>query len=273
MILSDNEIRKYVENKQLIVESYNERNLGGVSYDLTLDKIVGIDNGNSSKEVKKYELLPGEAVFVKSKEMIHMPNDILGRIAQKNSRIRMGLYVDGPHYHPGHKTYVYLRVQNISSNSITIKRDDKIAQIFFEEVKTEPQKLYNSPDDPFAEEIDFKGMSTYSKEYKKHIKKIEKIKQNLDEKETQIYANVLTLMGIISAVFSLITINFEAFANANIDLKFILTFNLSLIFAISVFFGLLYIITNKRKGGSFCFLYVIILILIVVATFLIYRFL
>ena len=116
-------------------------------------------------------------------------------------------------------------------------------------------------------------MSTYSKEYKKHIKKIEKIKQNLDEKETQIYANVLTLMGIISAVFSLITINFEAFANANIDLKFILTFNLSLIFAISVFFGLLYIITNKRKGGSFCFLYVIILILIVVATFLIYRFL
>ena len=126
---------------------------------------------------------------------------------------------------------------------------------------------------PFAEEIDFKGMSTYSKEYKKHIKKIEKIKQNLDEKETQIYANVLTLMGIISAVFSLITINFEAFANADIDLKFILTFNLSLIFAISVFFGLLYIITNKRKGGSFCFLYVIILILIVVATVLIYRFL
>lgn len=273
MILSDTEIREYINKKQLIVESFNENNLGGVSYDLTLDEIVGIDNGNSSKKIIEFELLPGEAVFVKSKEMIHMPDNILGRIAQKNSRIRMGLYVDGPHYHPGHKTYVYLRVQNMSSNSITINRNDKIAQIFFEKVSKKPQKLYNSPDDPFAEEMDFKGMSTYSKEYKKHIKKLEKVKQNLDEKETQIYANVLTLMGIISAIFSLITINFEAFAKAEIDLKFMLIFNLSLVFAISVFFGLLYIITNKRKGCFFCILYVIILILIAVATILIYNFL
>lgn len=269
MILVDKDILNLVHSKKLIVQNFNKNNLGGVSYDLTLDKIVGLGD-NETDQVTEYELSPGEAVFIKTQEMLHIPEKILGRIAQKNSRMRMGLYVDGPHYHPGHKTFAYLRVQNLSSNCITIKRDDKIAQIFFEELNGVPNQLYGETNDAFADEIDFKGLSSYKSEYKKHIKKIEKVKENIEEKETQIYANVLTLMGIIAAVFSLVTINFEAFSNATIDLKFILLMNLSLVFSISVFFGLLYIITRKHKGWVFCLIYIIILLLIASAAIAIY---
>ena len=44
-----------------------------------------------------------------------MPLNVLGRVAEKNSRMRQGLQVDGPHYQPGHITYVFMRVRNISN--------------------------------------------------------------------------------------------------------------------------------------------------------------
>lgn len=269
MILVDEDILKYVNSKKLIIENFDKDNLGGVSYDLTLDKIVGLGD-DESNQVTEYEINPGEAVFIKTKEKLHIPNEVLGRIAQRNSIMRMGLYVDGPHYQPGHKTYAFLRVQNISSNCITIKRNDKIAQIFFEKLNSKPNHLYGEIDDAFVDETDFKGLSSYKTEYKKHIKKIEKVKENIEEKETQIYANVLTLMGIVAAIFSLITINFDAFTKVVVDLKFILLMNLSLVFSMSVFFGLLYIISRKQKGRSFGIIYILILLLIVSAGIAIY---
>lgn len=261
MILVDKDIKQYANSNQLIVENFCEENLGGISYDLTIDKIVGL--GDGSKTSSKYILNPGEMVFIKTKEMLDIPYNVLGRIAQKNSRMRMGLYVDGPHYHPGHRTYAYLRVQNISSNNIEIVEGDKIAQIIFEELTQSPDRTYDNKDEAFANETVFKGMSTYKAEYKKHIKEIEKVKDNLESKETQIYSNVLTLMGIVSAVFAVITINFEAFKDKQIDIKFILSMNLSLSLLLVVFFGLLYIITNKQSKKGFCILYIILLIVIV----------
>ena len=90
-------------------------------------------------------------------------------------------------------------------------------------------------------------------------------KESIENKETQIYANVLTLMGIVAAVFAIITLNFEAFAKAQLDIKFILTMNLSLIFALSVFFGLLYIIINRKEKNGFLIAYIIVLVLILAA--------
>ena len=273
MILVDKDIMNYVNSKQLIIEGFDKNNLGSVSYDLTVDTIFAFNGLNKSEEKKEYELSPGEAIFIKSKEKLMIPEKILGRIAQKNSKMRMGLYVDGPHYHPGHVTYAYLRIQNMSSNVININSGDKIAQILFEELNSKPNKQYNSPNDAFANETSFRGLSSYKNEYINQIKKIEKVQSKLEDKEAQIYTNVLTLMGIIAAVFSLITINFQVFASASIDLKFLLTMNLSLAFAISVFFGLLYLITNKQKCGKFCFIYISILLLVVVLIVLVNRYL
>ena len=47
----------------------------------------------------------------------------MGRIGEKNSRMRQGLWVSGPHYFPGHKTYIYLRVQNLTADTIKIKKE------------------------------------------------------------------------------------------------------------------------------------------------------
>lgn len=69
---------------------------------------------------------------------------ILGRIAEKNSRMRQGLKVDGPHYQPGHVTYAFLRVQNISSQIILLAQGMRIAQIIFEQLTQIPDVPYSA---------------------------------------------------------------------------------------------------------------------------------
>lgn len=58
-------------------------NVNGISYDLTVDIVID-ENGN---ELTEYELQSGEIVFVRSSERISMPTNLMGRIAEKNSRM------------------------------------------------------------------------------------------------------------------------------------------------------------------------------------------
>lgn len=62
--------------------------------------LVDRDIGKYAERLE-YRLSPGEVVFIKTQEKLKLLEDILGRIAEKNSLMRLGLKVDGPHYQPG----------------------------------------------------------------------------------------------------------------------------------------------------------------------------
>jgi deoxycytidine triphosphate deaminase len=260
MILVDKDIKARVSNGELIVgDTFDLGNVNAVSYDLTIERIQ--DGG---KERTTYDLAPNETVFIKTKEVLSIPNDLMGRIGEKNSRMRMGLEVAGPHYYPGHTTKAFLRVRNISDALITIKEGDKIAQIFFEQLKDVPDVPYNST---FQNEKEYSGFGAkYQAEYEKRIHSVEKVKENIEDKEQQIYSNVLTLMGIFVAIFSLISINFQAASNAALDRKFILTMNVSLCFCITVMLGLILIFLNKAKNKTFVWIYAAILVALGILT-------
>jgi deoxycytidine triphosphate deaminase len=167
MILVDKEIRELTANNQLISDGFNINNLNGVSYDLTLDHILD-ESGNKHE---KYDLSPGETVFIRTKEQLSIPKNILGRIAEKNSRMRQGLKVDGPHYQPGHVTYAYLRVQNISHQIIELSSGIKIAQIFFEQLSQVPDSTYDlQPNASFQNETSYRGLGNYKAEYEQQTK-------------------------------------------------------------------------------------------------------
>lgn len=103
MILVDKDIVKRIEQGDLISEGFNRERLNGVSYDLTVSCIID----TRGDEQAEYMLSPGETVFIKTNEKLKMSHDILGRIAEKNSRMRQGLKVDGSHYQPGHETFAF----------------------------------------------------------------------------------------------------------------------------------------------------------------------
>ncbi|MBR1390991.1 MAG: hypothetical protein IJ567_06060 [Lachnospiraceae bacterium] len=205
MILVDKNIKEYVSKNELITEGYDEANVNGVSYDLTIGSILD----EKENEVDEYQLEPGEIVFIKSREMLKIPLDILGRIAEKNSRMRQGLKIDGPHYQPGHETYPYLRVQNVSgTNTVTLTKGMRVAQIIFEQLQEQPDVTYDlQKGASFQNEEKYRGLGNYQKEYSRQIRSKEK--QALDELENvsqKIYANVLTIMGVLVVFFSLLTI-------------------------------------------------------------------
>lgn len=165
MILVDKQIRDLVKNEMLIVYGYKEENLNCVSYDLTIDKII------SSKESDEYLIKPGEFVMVKTNEELKIPNNMVGHIKEKNSLLRIGLMVTGPMYQPGHQTYGYFRVYNMSQNKIMLSQNFKIAQIVFEVLGEVPEVTYNqNQNSSFNNEKKYLGCGKYTENYKKLIK-------------------------------------------------------------------------------------------------------
>lgn len=169
MILVDKQIRALVRDKQLIVDGFSLNNLGAVSYDLQIDKIITFTD-ETSAEYTDYELSAGEYVIVKTKEKLQIPYNLLGKIEEKNSIMRMGLIVAGPCYQPGHETYAYLRVLNISKQKIRLENGFKIAQIMFEELKTIPEVPYDqNKGASFNDEVEYRGFGKYKEEYLRKI--------------------------------------------------------------------------------------------------------
>ena len=264
MILVDKDIKEYVARKELIISGYNETNINGVSYDLTIDVAYNSDG----EENRIYELAPGEVVFIKTQEKISIPNNILGRVGEKNSRMRQGLKVDAPFYQPGHVTYVFLRVQNLSSSVIELSRGSKIAQIMFEQLTSEPDVPYDKQvNASFQDEVNYVGLGNYKEEYESQTKRrIEEAKNDIEAMSQRIYGNVLTIMGILVAIFSLLTINYQAFTNAVITTSYIITMNLTLALCIVVMMGIILLFVNKTHSKWARVIYIVVLVALSIAT-------
>ncbi len=258
MILVDKIIKE--RSSEIFKEGYDASNVTAVSYDL---HIAGIVENNSLSS--SYSLRPNEVVFIKTKEKIKVPDDLMGRIGEKNSRIRQGLSVIGPHYYPGHETYLYLRVQNVTSSAIKIKSGDAIAQLFFEQLVCVPEKTYASQENAsFNNEDEYRGLGNYKDEYEKRKEEVEDASKNLDERINNLYANILTIMGLFVSVFSIIMVNFTNICESNMTKEFIIPMNISLGIVITLFTGLLLIFINRAKNKGFLACFIILLLLLIV---------
>lgn len=258
MILVDKEIKRRADD--IFQAGYFESNVTAISYDLHIEGII-----SEEALTDNYVLRPGELVFIKTKEKIRMPDDLMGRIGEKNSRMRQGLVVAGPHYFPGHSTYLYLRVQNITSGTIKLKKGDNIAQIFFEQLIDNPERDYKSqPNASFNDEDDYRGLARYKNQYEERMEKINDADKELDEKIKNIYANIVTMMGVFVSVFSLVMINFSNIAN-NMTKEFIVPMNISLGIVITLFIGMLLIFINKANNKLFLAAYILVIIALIVA--------
>ncbi len=265
MVLVDKEIRQRLKDDLPLIENVDNSLINCVSCDLTVKNVV-----NKKMNDNKYELLPGCVVFVETNESLNMHNDLLGIVTEKNSRMRQGLKVDAPRYHPGHSTHIFLRVQNISDKAITISKNSKIAQIMFEKLSDIPDIPYNNQNDSsYNQETEYIGFGKYENEYSGQIRDLDETihqaKEDIDTASHRIYSNVLALMGIIVAVFSLITINYNSATQQNISLKFLIAMNLSLGFCIVLLMGLIFLFINTKKHKSLWIIYLIVLLLLAVA--------
>lgn len=257
MLLSDAKILELINNN--VLQNANEHNIGPVSYDLTTKSFHSKDSEKSYAD-----LMPGDSIFVSSKEVIDLPSDLAARVSLRNSRIRQGLTLDAPLYFPGHKTRVFFRVTNISSDEIKLNTTKGIAQLSFETISGTVEKPYHGA---FSDEFDYSGMGNYTDIYKSEMEEIDRREDSLKKMESRIYERVIALFAIFAAIFTLVNINAGSLIG-NASGITIATVNLSIIGGFSALVGLIAIALKAEGIASKIILFAIAIVAFIGAYFI-----
>ena len=254
MTLVDKEIQSLLDAGILI--DADPKNIGSISCDLRSYHFAQ----EANDEMEEFTLAPGESVFVACQECVRLPNDLIARIVIRNSRIREGLSLTAPVYQPGHETRLYFRLTNMTEKAIQLTKDSKYASVMFERLASAPNKPYNGT---FQKELSFSKMGAYHKEYKIELSEVEEKADNIMHMEKNIYSNVITLMTIFIALFSLINVNVELTYAANIETSRMIVFNLAMIGSIAFLVSVIRLSMSKKKKWEFWVLLVLAILSLV----------
>lgn len=261
MFVADSKIKSFGE--KLISPFRADKRLGPISYDLTA-KEFHTTRGEEIISQREITLEPGESTFVSCEEIINLPNNMSAVINARNSKIRQGLALDAPIYLPGHKTRVFFRITNISKDKIFFQCGERYAAIYFQTIDGVVDRPYEGV---FSDELNFRGMAEYRGEYKKAMQKMADKMTEVKGMERSIYANVLVIMTIFVALFSLININISLVKDGNgVNMLFrMLVFNLGTVGSIAVLIGFANSIIRDKINkvllgiGGVCFAIAILL--------------
>ena len=239
MTLVDRDIRALIQSRTLL--NADDKHVGAISYDLRT-KYYAQGDGEYKDS---FELAPRESVFVACEEIIHMPHDMIGRVALRNSRIRAGLMLDAPVYQPGHKTRIFFRITNVTERPMKLDKTAGFASIMFERLECAPEHPYKGE---FQEELDFKNLGAYHKKYKAELQEYEDKAETLHNMEKSIYGNVITLLSVFIALFSLINVNIELAYAETVEIARMLVFNLTTVGSIAFLVALIRSYPSRKKG-------------------------
>jgi len=242
MVLVDHQIEARVASSGMI-DSYDRSCLTNIGYDLRMKNFYR--SREDQDGVKRIVLKPNESVFAESVETVTVPEELLARVVLKNSRIRQGLSLESPVYQPGHKTRIYFRLTNVSSDEITLTEDERYAMVLFEELGAKPEKPYSGA---FRDEFDFRGLGEYRRTYNRQIRELEKRAEDLKEMERGIYTNVLTILTVFVALFSFLTTNIALTVNSA-GIKEYFAFNALLLGCISFLVAMLNHFIHWKKAN------------------------
>ena len=134
----------------------------------------------------------------------------------------------------------------------------------------------DTPDKDYSQQVNasfnnedaYRGLANYKDEYEDRMTQIKDADKKLDEKINNIYANILTIMGLFVSVFSIVMVNFTNISENNLTKEFIVPMNISLGIVITLFVGLLLIFINKAKSKWFLVAYIILMIIMIGALIL-----
>lgn len=279
MLLKDCDIKQMGST---LIEGYREECVEAISYRITIQSIISDTDDTpgtqNSGEQGEYVLKPLDTVYIKSNEKLHLPDNMAARIVERNSMMRKGLFVSGPHYQPGHHTYIFLRVKNLSSKDYILKSgidpDEAIAQIEFETLDGPVEKPYGNHDDIYQNEDHFVGevnvgITETINNLVKNSEKLKKDTKKFQNAHEKLYSEILTLMGVFVAIFSLIIANITSIGDlVNKSIWNILIINASLGLTITGLIGLIMVLldrADKKRAFILCIIAVLFVLLLIFA--------
>lgn len=237
MILGNESIANLIDDGY--IDGADKGAIGSVTYDLTTLEFFR----NRTEHKTCYALKPGESVFVSSKETVCLPDDVSMRVVLRNSRIRQGMSLDAPLYQPGHKTRVFFRITNVSSDEIRIDSGDGIASVVFERVEG-CTKAY---DGSFSNEFDFRGMGDYERMFEKEMRSLSDKENAVLGIEQRMYGSVVGLMAVFVGIFSIVNVNIAASFSDASPIMFLVA-NLATVGSLAGLAGFISLILGSKNG-------------------------
>lgn len=163
MFLSDVDIKKAIEAKEIIIEPFNAERLQPVSYDILLgNKFVVNDEHTTyyvdparkiyakTREIEvedggEFILHPGVSVLGISKEYFGS-NHYLIQVGGKSSLARVGLMIHNTAglINPGHFLYITFELCNLNNVPVVLRPGMEIAQLTFSKLSSLPSCAYEN---------------------------------------------------------------------------------------------------------------------------------
>lgn len=159
MILSDNDIKKMLRNKEIAVTPLEDEQIGPASIDLTLSEEwyffktihktvdlskTGFEESFDKKCSKKITLKPGEMCLGKTIEKIRLPAYVMGKLEGRSRFARMGLIIHTTSalVQPGSNNHQILEIVNLAPFPIVLHAGMRVSQVVFELLESPTTKPY-----------------------------------------------------------------------------------------------------------------------------------
>jgi deoxycytidine triphosphate deaminase len=146
MILPSQEIKRLSTKREhdpltlILISPFDESNLRGSSYDLTVGEeyYIGQDGASSAlsterlKPKQSFTIPPHAVCFILTTETIELPKDVTARVSLRMTHIYAGMVLTSqPPFDPGYKGRVIVMLHNLSSEPFHLKCGERLATIEF----------------------------------------------------------------------------------------------------------------------------------------------
>jgi len=151
-VLTKKEIQKLIKKKKVVIEPFDEKNIGPASIDLILDnkfriltKGKQIDIKNDTDYTKSTKLIIGKSIVMKpgdvvlgiTKEKITLPSNVCGWLQGRSRFARLGLmiHISSAFVQPGVSNKQVLEIVNLSKRTIKLNAGIRFCQIVLQQTK------------------------------------------------------------------------------------------------------------------------------------------
>ncbi len=142
MILSDRDIKARIAEGKLGIENFNEKCLTPNGYDLSIHEVY-TRSPEGKVTIGTFYLDSGAWCLVSTAEFIEVPHDLCGMLWMRSSFIRKGLVAGFGLVDAGFKGTLTFSVTNVGPERVALPIGERICQLSFCTLSTEPRKLYS----------------------------------------------------------------------------------------------------------------------------------
>lgn len=168
MSLVDKDIKRLMESGNIIIEPFDQKQLGPNTYDIKLGKTILKPIGNKELIVDPtaqlqtyrgsvcnsgvnydtfetpYVLMPGEFILASTKEKIGVFGNVIATVFGRSGGSRLGLVMDtGPFIDTGFEGFLTFGVYNQAPYSILLQEDYRIGHVEFTKTSGNPDVSYD----------------------------------------------------------------------------------------------------------------------------------